>query len=202
MRWICVFVSSILLAMTSLGFAQAPNSNRKPTEKLVVEWERLVASGAFLTPDGWDAAGKLYKHANAFPTTGEISLISTGGLVGENWNREGTAEVETKWDDYYGTIDSSLRYNPPPGPVMWGGVFRLVYTNKHVETGNRGEVIGPWDWKIEQPQMSRWSTVKKALEYVTMMREKTDDPIIKQNAGKTILALKHLQAGCGGASAC
>jgi hypothetical protein len=203
----CAFVSSILLLVASLAVAQTDKSNRNSTEKLVVEWERLVASGAFLTPDGWNAAGKLYKNANAFPATGEISLISTGGLVGEDWLRDGTAEVETKWDDYYGTIDSSLRYKPPSVPVvMWGGVFRLVYTNKHVETGKRGkvisEVIGPWDWKIEQPQMSRWSTVDKALEYVAMMREKMNDPVIKRNADKTIFALKHLRTSCGSASAC
>jgi hypothetical protein len=205
-RWMCVFVSSILLSIASLALAQSPKSNRKPTEKLVVEWERLVASGAFLTPDGWNAAGKLYKQANAFPATGEISLISTGGLVGEDWLRDGSAEVETKWDDYFGTIDSSLRYKAPPVPVvMWGGFFRLVYTNKHVETGKRGEVIsevtGPWDWKIEQPEMSRWSTVDKALEYVTMMREKTDNPVIRKNADETIVALKRLRP-CRNASAC
>jgi hypothetical protein len=28
--------------------------------------------------------------------------------------------------------------------------------------------------------MARWTTVDKALEYVTMMREKSDNPVIKK----------------------
>lgn len=62
--------------------------------------------------------------------------------------------------------------------------------------------MGPWEWKIEQPRMSRWTTVDKALEYVTMMREKTDDPVIQRNAEKTISALKHFRSACGNATAC
>jgi hypothetical protein len=43
--------------------------------------------------------------------------MGTGGAVGEDWARDGTAEVETKWTDYYGTIDSALRYKVPDTEV-------------------------------------------------------------------------------------
>ena len=115
--------------------------------------------------------------------------------------------------DYWGTIDAALRYRPPKRsppfdvPVtMTTFVFQLVYTNKHREVGTKGETIreitGPWEWKIEQPRMARWSTLGRAIEYVTQMRDKTDDPIIKKNADKTIATLERLRNGCGNASTC
>jgi hypothetical protein len=50
--------------------------------------------------------------------------------------------------------------------------------------------------------MARWTTVDRALEYVAMMREKSDNPVIRKNAEMTIAALKKLGKSCGNASAC
>jgi hypothetical protein len=50
--------------------------------------------------------------------------------------------------------------------------------------------------------MARWTTVDRALEYVVMRREKTDNPVTKRNAEMTIAALKKLGKACGNASAC
>src|SRR4029077_3460561 len=70
-----------------------------------------------------------------------------------------------------------------------------VYTNKHREIGTKGETVkevtGPWEWKIEGP-MVRWTTLEQAIKYVSLMRDKTDDPVIKKNAEKTIATLKRL----------
>jgi hypothetical protein len=188
---------------------QTPISHGKPTEKVVIQYERLVAKGEFLTPEGWRVAGKLYEQADAFPPDGEISLMDTGGAVGENWLRGDTAEVETKWTDYFGTIDSALRYRALHFPVpvtMTPYVFRLTYTNKHRDIGKNGETIrevdGPWEWKIEGPRTARWTTVDRALEYVVMRREKIDNPITTRNADMMIAALKKLGKPCGNASTC
>jgi hypothetical protein len=208
MNGLCAMLLALLLPIR-VANAQTPISHGKPTEKVIIEYERLVEKGAFLTPEGWKAAGKLYKQVVAFSPTGEVSLMGTGGAVGEDWMRDGTAEVETKWTDYYGAIDSALRYTAPHTEVpvtMIGYVFRLIYTNNRIETDKHGAVIrevdGPWEWKIEAPQMSRWTTVSRAIEYVTMMRDRTDDPVLKKNAAKTIAALKRLTKPCGNASAC
>jgi DUF1680 family protein len=47
-----------------------------------------------------------------------------------------------------------------------------------------------------------WTTVDRAFEYVAMTRDKTDDPVIKKNADKTIAALKRLRGDRGNACAC
>ena len=68
--------------------------------------------------------------------------MSTGGAVGEDWVKGDLAQVETKWMDDLGAIDSSLRYQPPPGSLhvtMTAFVFHLVYTNKHQYIGADGK---------------------------------------------------------------
>jgi len=200
----------LFLALTTVQ-AQTPQSNGKPTEEVVIQYEKLVAKGAFLTPEGWKLACKLYAQSREFPARGEISLMSVGGSLGENWLKDNRAEAETKWSDYFGTIDVTLRYHSPKrppqfvAPTMAAFVFRLVYTNKHREIGTKGETIkevtGPWEWKIEEP-MGRWTTLDRAIEYVSLMRDRTDDPTIKKNADKTIATLKRLGNACGNASAC
>jgi hypothetical protein len=201
-------IPALFLTLSTVG-AQTPQSHGKPTEQVVIQYEKLVAKGAFLTPEGWKMAGKLYDRSDAFPRHGEIFLMSTGGSLGENWVHGDRAEVETKWTDYDGTIDSALRYKPPKFnfPVtMTAYTFHLVYTNKHRDIGRKGETIrevtGPWEWKIEEPLMKRWTTVNRAIEYVSLMRDKIDDPAIKKNADKTIAALKRMGKPCGNASAC
>jgi len=84
-------------------------------------------------------------------------------------------------------------------------VFRLVYTNKHTDIGANGkmkrEITGVSEWKIEEPPIARWTTVDRAIEYVSLMRDKSDDPLIKKNADKAVANLKHLSKGCGSARA-
>jgi hypothetical protein len=202
-------ITPILFLAFTTATAQTPVSSRKPTEQVVIEYEKLVARGAFLTPEGWKMAGKLYDQSDAFPREGDISIMSVGGALGENWVHGDRAEVETKWTDFHGTIDAALRYKPPQSRVpvtMTVYVFRLVYTNKHRDIGENGETIkevtGPWEWKIEQPRIARWTTVDRAIEYVAMMRHRTNDVSVRKNAVRTIKVLKRLKTACGSASAC
>ena len=196
----------IFLGVLSLT-TQTAKSQGKPTEQVVIHFEKLVANGAFLTPQGWKMAGALFAQWGPFPRASEISLTTVGGSVGETKVSDDQAQVETKWTDDLGTIDSTLRFKPPEvRSDMTSYVFHLVYTNKHRDIGANGETIreatGPWEWKIDGPVIARWATVDHAIEYVEQMRDKSDDPIIRNNADKTIAALKRLRPGCGNASAC
>src|SRR5882724_9049836 len=73
--------------------AQTPQSHGKPTEQVVIQYEKLVAQGAFLSPEGWKMAGRIYNQSGAFPRDGEISIMSVGGALGENWVHGDRAEV-------------------------------------------------------------------------------------------------------------
>ena len=205
MRSLCAAVVFLSWgSVTAIG--QAPMSNGKATEHVVVQYENIIANGALLTPEGWKRASKLFAQSNAYPPDGVISLMSTGGSVGEMWLEGNRAEVQTKWTDYMGTIDSGLRYKAPASSVMAVFVFHLIYTNKHQDIRANGEtsteITGPWEWKIESPQNTRWATADRAVEYVKMMRDKSDDLAVRKNADKTLAALQRMRGGCGRASAC
>jgi hypothetical protein len=208
MKRLHAILSVLFLGVVSVT-TQAPKSQGKPTEQLVVHFEKLVANGAFLTPRGWKMAGELFARWGPFPRDNKIALMTVGGSLGETWVKDDQAQVETKWTDDLGTIDSALRFKPPNDEIrsdMTSFVFHLIYTNKHRDIGAKGETIrevsGPWEWKIDEPLIIRWATVDRAIEYVEQMGNKSDEPIIRTNAARTIAALKRLNPGCGRASAC
>jgi hypothetical protein len=110
----CGFSLSIISALF-LGAAVSPTQvleHKKSTELLIKRYEKLVAQGSLLTPDGWSRASILFDRSDAYPAEGEIQLISRPGIIGETQRSGDRAEVWTKWGDYYGTIDSQLRYKP------------------------------------------------------------------------------------------
>lgn len=186
---------------------QTPISNGKPTEKVVIQYEKFVEDGAFLRADGWQRAGRLFEQVDVFPPNGTIYLTDTGGILAEDWRRGDEADVETKWTDYFGTIDPRLRYKAPPYDLPMAVSFRLAYSNKYREANRGGkvrELLGPWQWRIEG-RMQRWTTVNKAIDYVTLMRQQTTDPVIRRNADRTLTALRKRMkgiSGCGRNSAC
>jgi hypothetical protein len=196
----------VLVAIIACA-AQVPKSQKKPTELVVRRYEKLIADGSLLTPEGWKRASKLFDRSDAYPRNSEIWVVSTGGLVGEDWVKGDRAQVETKWNDDFGTIDSSLRLKPPDasGSIMMGEIFSLVFIHQPSGTkgtGEASETPGLGEWKIEGPIHVRTATVTVAIRYVTEMRDQSADPAIRRNAEKTVAALKRLGHGCGSASAC
>jgi hypothetical protein len=187
---------------------ETPQRQLKPTERVVTQYLKLVAKGALLTPEGWNEAGLLFTAWSGFPSDGPIRLMTTGGTLGEMWMKEDRADVETKWTNDMGTIDSLLRYEPPvyPHVTMTTYAFTLVLTNKVREPGampgTTTEATGPREWKMEGPLKDRFATVESAIAYVTRMRDRATDPRIKNNAEQTIKTLQHLSKNCGNASAC
>ena len=104
--------SAILFLKPIPTHAQVHKSHRTQTELVVLHYEKLVANGSLLTPEGWERSATLFDRSNPYPPDSEIFLMSTGELLAENWVKGDRAEVGTKWNDDYGTIDSTLRYRP------------------------------------------------------------------------------------------
>jgi hypothetical protein len=163
----------LVMSMTVIAaVAQAPQSKEKATERVVRQYEKLIADGALLTPEGWKKTSRIFGRSNPYPKDGEVLLTSQAGLIGENWVRGDRAEVERKWTDFRGSIGSDLRYKPADPisselPAIYD--YSLVFTNRHIdieEGGSTREVLGTWGWKIEGPQRERWATVEKAIIYV------------------------------------
>jgi len=181
--------------------AQNSKEQLKPTERLVRRYEKLIAAGDLLTPAGWRRASELFEKSNPYPPSGDIYVVSTGGVVGEDWVKADRAQVETKWDDNYGTIDSALRYKPPSpsGRIAMAQTFSLVLTHaKPAGSGNGAPPTTslPAEWKFEGDLHIRSATVYAAIRYVQRMRDRSTDPVIRKNAARTIAALKRLSIPC------
>ena len=103
----------LVVSMAAMAaVAQAPQSKGKPTERVVRQYEKLIADGALLTPEGWKNTSRIFACSNPYAKDEEVLLTSQAGLIGETWVRGDRAEVERKWTDFKGSIDSDLRYKP------------------------------------------------------------------------------------------
>jgi hypothetical protein len=191
----CAF-SLAIISFLGVGALQAQVLQHKaPTELLVKQYEKLVADGFLLTPEGWARASKLFERSEAYPADGEIQLISAPGIIGETERNADRAEVYTKWGDYYGTIDSHLRYKPavPNGGIITEDSFSVVLRHRRSGGAKDSE-----DWLIEGPLQTRSADIPQALRYVERRRDQSNDTIIRRNAERTIAALKRqIASGCG-----
>jgi hypothetical protein len=109
----CACASSARSSWNNCDPAQVPKSQKKPTELVIRRYEEFIADGSLLRPEGWKRASELFAESDAYSPSGEIWVVSTGGLVGEDWVKRDRAQAETKWNDSFDTIDSSLGLKPP-----------------------------------------------------------------------------------------
>jgi hypothetical protein len=188
---------TFLTLSVAISFAQVLE-HKTPTERLIKRYEKLVAEGALLSPDGWARASKLFNQPGPYPAQSAIELISVPGLIGETKLDGDRAQVETKWGDSYGTIDSQLRFRSVGygGSVMMGEFFSLAFVH-HPESPKEDTASDSGEWKIEKAPLLRSASIPAAIKYLEAMRDVSKDPILRKNAEKSIHALKHLTSGCG-----
>jgi hypothetical protein len=186
-------LAALAVAWPTPGQDVYPRGRRPtPTEAVVQKYLKLIVQGALLTPQGWKTAGELFTEAKPYPANGTIYLWSPG-YVGD-WSIKGdTAQVATKWADEEGSIDSSLRYIPPPKVYIIGHVYQLQLLGPHQSAagGTPSEKpAGDASWKIKGPLTLRTASVEQAIVYLQKKRDATTDPSIRKNAEKTIATLK------------
>jgi hypothetical protein len=195
-RAITLFLAGLLALVPAI--AGSPKKELKPTERLIKQYKKLVAEGALLNPEGWKRASKLFARSDPYPAHGEIQVISTGGLVGEDWAKGDRAQVETKWNDSFGTIDSALRFKAAyeGGSIGMIETFNLVHQLSGVESDLKAGASPVTGWKIDETLKSRSATIPMAIKYLERMRDQSTDPIIRRNAARTIRVLQHTTVNC------
>jgi len=194
---------SFLALSATVSLAQVLQHAR-PTERLIKCYEKLVAEGSLLTPEGWSRASKLFARPGPYPAHSDIQLISSPGIIGETRLDGDRAQVDTKWGDYYGTIDSLLQFkglSEYGGSVMLAESFSLLYIHQpRADGGSPSSDAG--EWKIDEAGSVRAASIPAAIKYLEDRRNASKDPTLRRNAGKTIDALKHLHSGCGVPNPC
>ena len=197
--WQILLLTGSIWILVVFSYAQVLQYKR-PTEQLVKRYERLVDEGALLTPEGWKRACTLFERPTPYPAHSEIQVQSRPGLIGELSRNGNRAQIETKWGDYYGTIDSQMRFKAaePSGPIMMGEFVSLVFVPSS-DPRMRSEAGG---WKIEGQVHVRSASPAAAIRYLEEVKRQSQNPVILKNASKTLTILKRMTPGCGNASAC
>jgi hypothetical protein len=201
--WICILVIVISSAVPSSG--QGQQRQLKPTEAVINRYQKLILRGDLLTPEGWRRASELFTSAEPYPSQGEILVEWTGTrTMGEEWNNGSRAQVNTKWNDYYGTIDSNLKFKSDLSVVLpTAEFFTLVRVPRRSNnSAQAASDSGDGQWKIEGSLKLRIADLPLAINYLESMRDRTTDPVLRRNAEQSIRALKHRRSGCGVPNPC
>jgi|SRR5580700_78650 hypothetical protein len=191
------FALFLAVVATESG-AQDRQARPRPPEEVLNQYLEMINDGTLLTSQGWKKAALLFELPSPLPRQKLIYVTTSHRTVGKIQAQGNRVEVDENWVDPLGTIESSLRYRPPPkqaheveGTIF---VYRLVLTNKHWEPapdgGSPRESTGPQEWKIEGSMKLREVALDAAIRYVAMLRDKTTDPEVKRNADETLAVLK------------
>jgi hypothetical protein len=196
-----VLFISILGAQNTARKTTEPIEGRTPKEVVDELW-RLATQGQLLTARGWQRAGQLCTDPTAFRYPQAIFVVSNEwGPAGEFNVTQDTAEAEVGFTGL-GTIDTALHYTPAPKTQFEKefSIYRLVavpqYTMMYGPDGKTLLSKRPTEtrmWQIKGSQGRPFTTVNTAIRYVLNQRDKTHDPIKKNNADQTLQILKRLE---------
>ncbi|MGH9794652.1 MAG: hypothetical protein ACRD5G_07765 [Candidatus Acidiferrales bacterium] len=193
----------IVLAMTRFLApipGQSPPAPEKSPEAVLARFCKMDAEGERLTPEGWRKAADLFVRPAAASKEGAIFVIKSyfvNGPVTKGNKAEFFVEY-LRWAE----LDSTGRLIPsvphlPGAPILVRAVYKAVETKQWWEVAPDGKTLreasGDPQWRIETFQPTQWITVDAAIRYVNDLHEKSKDPIIKQNANRTLAVLRQLQ---------
>lgn len=117
-RFVFYWFPLLLVSLGSGALAQVLE-HKKPTEQLIKRYEKLIADGALLSPEGWARACKFFERPSPYPANSEIDVRSAPGIIGEATPNGNRTEIGSKWRDFYGTIDFHLQFKGTPvGQVL------------------------------------------------------------------------------------
>jgi hypothetical protein len=190
-RSVVVMIMFLAISMR----AQSPSGSQiRPPSETLREFCKMDAEGKQLRPDGWYELAAMFVHPRESP--GEASVIVIKDFVVSDAKLTGNkAQLYVEYTEL-GIIDPSFRLEPPPFTRIMRDLYSLVLTDTQwvVKPGSlvASEVKGPLEWKIEDYQRIPHVSIEAAMRYVTELRDKTRDPLIKKNAIESLAKLKKL----------
>ncbi|MGC1104957.1 MAG: hypothetical protein WA876_00320 [Candidatus Acidiferrales bacterium] len=161
--------------------------------------------GGRLTPVGWRNEGNRYfVKPEPVPSKNEIHVVSGKLYVQlQTFTRGPSATVEASFPVCWGTIDSRLQFEYRGAgasvEAKCSESYNLIFSGQDWELDPDGKVR-PFAGTTNKEGMRidnfpRYVTLDRAaaIRYVTEMRDKSTDPVIKANADKTLTILSKLK---------
>jgi hypothetical protein len=192
----------VALAVVPLS-AQCPAAPKRSPKEVVEQFCELDAAGKQLTSEGWPEVARLFARPTT-PRRGKVIVVKDF-VIPDAMVVGNKAELWVEYI-YLGQLNSAGRFSdlyfPPEassvrGPVKVRVVYNLILAERHWQPGADGgparEITGPAEWRIEGSAPEPRVTVDTALRYLTHMRDKSSDPVIKKNADRSIATLKRLR---------
>jgi hypothetical protein len=199
----------LILLLTSAmipAFGQVSTSAPKAPSKVIEEFWNIETSGGRLTPEGLYRTSRFFIRSGLSPGWKVLNVTRNGSsdFIEETARTPTWTEVSVTTDGL-GQIDSLLRFIPSPtrgprgvmilkGPVL---TFDLVLSEKQWRVNQDGgrelESNVPPQWLITCGGETFWINLDTAILYVKDIAAKTQDPVIRRNADKTLQRLTHPQ---------
>ncbi len=198
----------VVLGLSVLATSCKPQVDpQKSAQEAAEQFYKLETQGRWLRPDHWDELQGFLTDVGPWSRPLSVSVLRNYRVVDcEMGHRCGENQIEVDFFEW-GSIDYFLhfaRVRGPRGETAAAGepveqrTYETLYLSdrflKRSPSGQEEEKKGALGWRISLfTAMS--VDVNTALRWVTEMREKSDDVMIKYNAEKTITILKSLSAG-------
>jgi len=197
MKTVLVFLSMIILA--DLGaVAQTPASSQQSPKAVMEQFCKLEAEGKEISPDGGQGLVSLLHKQKLWARQGEI-VVATKYLVHGPDLQEDSAQFVVDYH-VWGRLDVSLRFARLEGraanePIRVREYFRVVRSDTRLVLESDGqwrEVKSAPEWMIDTIPSTPHVSIDAAIHYVTQLGDKSNDPIIKENAQRTLVDLRAL----------
>jgi hypothetical protein len=183
----CCALSAISLS------AQSATPLQDSPEAAIHRFLRLASGGDLQTPKGWEQANLLFVHPTPMPEAKSTIIMGEDYTVREVWTRGSHAQVVVTYRNL-GTIDSSLHYSAPdPRISKVEQRYQLIRAGAPIGAEVKGgETSGALGWRIQNPHAVFFIGPIAASQYLSLMSESANSPMLKRNADAALQRLKTL----------
>ena len=202
-------LAAVLGLATTVGCLRVPTTSQKSPTEVVEGFYKQETEGRWLGPERWGELQDFLTEVRPWSPPGAISVIRNYQLG--NARRDigpgGRVDYQVEVDLFeWGSINSFLNFTrargprgksvPVDEPVERQTYESLILTDKFLQMSPSGgeEKIGARRWRITLFALPSVS-VDAALRWVAKTHDKSNDPVIRYNAERTITILKSLSAG-------
>lgn len=194
-----LFILGIVLGLTPMiGSAQSDVSQRGSPKQVVDRFCKMQADGMSLSREHWDEFNSMaiYPHPWQDHGQGIISIVKSY-IVNDVVEHGDSAKVSVDYTVWGDLFTSSFRFFRKEGlalgePVKRNEPLALKFSDKVGQSWDETKV--PLRWRIGGTS-GTYVSVDAAIRYVTEMRDKLNDPVLKYNADRTLVALRSILAG-------
>ena len=177
-------ISCAVLVFVSLAvsiFSQTAAQPSKSPKEIVEEYWTFETTGGRLTAEGWKKSERYFVNAIPPPADKTIVVIDRDYAVWDPIIKGNRASV-TVGLTIVGEISPEMGFRKHVHKsAKEGTIFDLV----------RSEVAGRSEWKIDGTHRKIWLTKEAARDYVSRMRDQSQDDAIKKRAQETLARLKN-----------